>query len=208
MLGSAFCDHIRALRRLPDREEAVFAAAAAGCYVPFAFTRVRVGSRFLLVANDYFSIGTPEDLVRVPASAPLAARLCALLAYRLPTEEEVDAIYAAADVRLEFYGWGERPTHRPDGSVIAGNPYAELMLSVERFEEHSAIIDAQLDGRGGLVAGHKKDVLGELAGMLLFYGGFDRSGRRIQPNNPRAHEKTYADYSHGLRLVRDALGDP
>jgi hypothetical protein len=70
------------------------------------------------------------------------------------------------------------------------------------------LIEEQLGSarRGGLVAGHKKDVvvsnrLGEREGRVAIYGWHYTSGQPIQPLSI-VHGENYLDYSHGVRLVR------
>lgn len=234
--GSAFISSIRHLPRLPDREEAIFAAVAGGGAVEWPW--VRVGA--VEVAADYLAIGTIDDFVRVPCSGPLALRVAAELGGRLPTEEEVDAIWAAADVRLVAEPWGERPTPDATGAPMPGNPYGALMLTVERFVAHEKRIDQALakhdmdlllagdyrDHEVGsrLIEGHKKTVLGVrraragdylvhhgqavvgVTDVLAFYGWQRADGTPIQ-HDDGAHPPDYADYSHGVRVVRDVDPD-
>lgn len=236
MRGSEFIEQIRFLPRLPDREVAIYQAVSDGCFVGWEFTRVGQIS----VANDYLSIGTCDDFVRVPCSGPLALRVAEAFGGRLPTQAEVDAIYQAADVRLAAETWGERATPTANGSPMPGNPYGALMLTVERFVAHNALIEQALakhdmeitlagdyrDHEVGsrLIAGHKKDVLGVrkakvgdylvrhgqavvgVTDVLDFYGWEDANGHSIQPDDG-AHEPTYADYSHGVRIVWDVAPD-
>ena len=218
MKGSAWCDSVRALPRLPDREDAVRAAVRASYHFAWSFVRVELDGYALDVALDYFAIGELDDFVRVPVSGPLALELAELLGGRLPTEREVVAIHRAADVKLAAAPWGSRPT---PGLPSSSDPYGAAMLTVERFEAHNALIEVALAGRCGLVAGHKKDVLGvrkarvgdylvnhhgAVVGetdVLAFCGWFSGAGDAEIQRDDGAHEPSYADYSHGFRLVRD-----
>jgi hypothetical protein len=88
------------------------------------------------------------------------------------------------------------------------------MTSTDYYRTHNAMIDAQSRERkfpsGALVAGHKKDVvltnrLIQNPGRIAIYGWHRAPGMPIQPLST-VHGATYADYSHGIRLVaRTAL---
>ena len=93
------------------------------------------------VAHDYFAI----DGVRIPCDAATSASVAARFGGRLPSPEEVDAIWSAAELKLPPLPWGP--------------PYDETMRSSARLVEHSARIDAQLPmgSEGKLLAGHKKE---------------------------------------------------
>jgi hypothetical protein len=87
-------------------------------------------------------------------------------------------------------------------------PLTEAREAVATFVEHSLMIDRQRGDRppGSLVAGVKKDVvitnrLGEKPNRVAIYGWHKADGKPIQPLSI-VHRETYADYSHGIRLVR------
>lgn len=230
MRGSDFCDEIRSLHRLPDREDAIFDAVKRGDIVAWDWFELEVppasaiaastgGGKTIMVAADYLAIGDVDDFVRMPCSGPLALRICELLGYRLPTEAEVVAIHHAADIKLPALPWGTKATARRDGSIITGDPYGALMLSVERLEAHNAEIEKHRAGRIGLCAGHKKDVLGVrkaragdvlvargqatigVTDVLAFCGWFPGDADAEIQRDDGAHEPSYADYSHGVRFV-------
>ena len=71
--------------------------------------------------------------------------------------------------------------------------------------EHEAIVNQHLAGRGGLIAGAKKDVIVGAAvprtpGKVFIYGWHRLDGTPIQPVFGN-HSARYSDYSHGARLV-------
>lgn len=149
------------------------------------------------VASDYLAV----DGVRRPLSAGDAQTAVDALGAMLPTPAIVDAIWLAADVRLE---------------PISTQPWDASMMSPERWIEHDRLIDAQLAGRTGLIAGHKKDVVvsnrllehPEARGPLIF-GWHRANGVPIQPLSA-AHrmDGPYLDYSHACRPIRlDCLVD-
>lgn len=148
----------------------------------------------LHVTRDYLSLGTDIDSVRIPLDAIGAQHAADALGCLLPTTAIVDRIWTAS-LRLSPLPWGP--------------PYDATMMSAERAAMHSARVDAQLAAlapdRSGLLAGHKKDVV--LTNRLLarpayvaIYGWHRPDGRPIQPLS-LVHEASYADYSHGTRLV-------
>lgn len=172
------------------RREAILASLAAGCTPihtrndpPLGFTQVGR----IWVSNDYWKFGG----IRMPIGLEEARAVLAANHARFPTKQEVDMIWEAAHVKL-------RPQPLPWGPEMTTQAY---------FERHDAMIEEQLDGRTGLIAGHKKDILGGWAptdrdrdGAVTIYGWHRSSGVPIQPVHS-GHSWDYADYSHGLRLV-------
>src|SRR4030095_16998647 len=114
----------------------------------------------------------------------------------LPTRKMVNDIYAAAEVKLE------------------PKPLTEQREAVRTFVQHNQIIQEQLVGQppGKLIAGDKKDVvisnrLKEKPNKVAIYGWHKLDGKPIQPLYV-GHGDWYADYSHGIRLIkRDVLID-
>jgi hypothetical protein len=85
----------------------------------------------------------------------------------------------------------------------------EQREAVATFVEHNSIIEQQLNGRtpGQLVAGDKKDIvitnkLKEKPNKVAIYGWHKLDGKAIQPLYA-GHGDFYADYSHGVRLVKN-----
>ena len=148
-----------------------------------------------------------SDYLGSPASALSAQKLADSYGALLPTPRMVDAIWAASDVKLT-------PQPIPGGTAL---PAAEATA------QHQAMIDTQLAGRSGLIAGHKKDVVLSpkvAPGKVAIYGWHQPSGKPIQPLYVK-HSESYADYSQAVRLVdptmtvdgverqvADVLGDP
>ena len=143
----------------------------------------------ICVTPDYLALGDDRDYVRVPLGLPAAARIAKAFDMTLPTPHMVDAIYVQADVRLS-------PAPMTPGPQMSSTGY---------FLTHNATIEGQLRGRGGLVAGQKKDVvmanrMASKPGRVAIYGWHRSSGSPIQPVST-VHGANYADYSHGVRLV-------
>jgi hypothetical protein len=131
------------------------------------------------------------DYVGAPASAVSAQRLADSYGALLPTRKMVDAIWAAAPIKLV-------PEPIPGGTA---QPAAQATAL------HQAMIDSQVAGRSGLVAGHKKDVVLSaklVPGKVGIYGWHQPSGKPIQPLY-LGHSSSYADYSQGVRLVAPTM---
>src|SRR5439155_4581637 len=155
------------------------------------------------VTSDYLAIGTDADYFLEPMTPILAQRLCNRLGYTLPTRKMVNQIWTNAAVKL---------TPQP----IA--PSAE-MITVPVFAQHNAMVKSQRETNsfplGALVSGDKKDVIistkiytnfsnTNITKPVVIYGWHYTSGDPIQPLY-NGHEQTYADYSHGIRLVQNAM---
>lgn len=143
----------------------------------------------ICVTPDYLALGSDKDYVRVPLGLPAAARIAGAFDMTLPTPRMVDAIYAQAGVKLS-------PAPMTPGSQMSTTGY---------FVTHNATIEGQLQGRRGLVGGHKKDVvmasrMASAPGRVAIYGWHQKGGAPIQPVST-VHGANYADYSHGIRLV-------
>lgn len=141
------------------------------------------------VAPDYLGVGTDRDWARVPLTPMAAQRLADCLGCFLPTRRMVDDIYRAATVKLE-------PV-----------PLFALRDSTSTMYHHHLIIEGQRQGRKGLIAGIKKDVVisGKVSkdsrpNRVAIYGWHRLDGRPIQPLYT-GHVNWYVDYSHGIRLV-------
>ena len=195
---------------MPDRLRAL-----APVTVDAKDTHGRMRRLVLFVARDYLSVGTNDDAVRVPLDAHAAQLAVDALGCMLPTPRMVDLIWRSAQ-HLPPQPWGP--------------PYGAPMLSAERALAHSSRVDARIKelglDPGGLLAGHKKDVvlsnrLQAKPRSVAIYGWHNTDGTVIQPLS-LVHESTYADYSHGVRPVlmqctlddaervdlRDVLRDP
>jgi len=159
----------------------------------------KTNSATFFVTPDYLAVGSEPDFFRIPLT-PMAAQCIAdRLDCVLPTRKMVDAIYAAAEVKLA-------PSPIP--------PSAQ-MTDVTVFDSHNAAVRFQLGTLpqhpplGALVAGHKKDVvitprLATNFGKVAIYGWHQTNGQPIQPLY-LGHTNTWVDYSHGIRLVQQRM---
>ena len=145
------------------------------------------------VTSDYLSIGTDADWSRVPLTAMAAQQIADSFQCFLPTRKIVDDIYQAARVKL------------------APMPMFAFRDSPVTMYQHHLIIEGLRNGRKGLIAGIKKDVV--IASLLTrttkpnriaIYGWHQLNGKPIQPLYA-GHVNWYADYSHGVRLVKRTI---
>ncbi len=145
------------------------------------------------VAPDYLSLGTNDDWARVNISPQAAQKIADSLDCFLPTKKMVDDIYRAAEVKL------------------APVPLYAYRDSTPTMYHHHLIIEGQRQGRKGLIAGIKKDVV--ISGRLIqegltakreprvaIYGWHQPNGKPIQPLYT-GHVYWWVDYSQGIRLV-------
>jgi hypothetical protein len=149
----------------------------------------------ICVLPDYLALGTDDDFLRVPMGLPTAVTVAERFGFLLPTPRMVDAIYAQSADRLE-------PEPLPPSGAMRTNAY---------LWRHDRLIRAQRLGHGTplgkLLAGQKKDLvitnrLRQTPDRIAIYGWHMPGGHPIQPLST-VHDASYADYSHGVRLVSD-----
>ena len=169
---------------------------------PSAGQAGHTGSFFAV--GDYLAIGEPGDYLRIPLTPRNAQRVADLFSVQLPTRKMVDAIYAAAPVKVEL--GGEVPNKGAD---------------LNQYLAHSRKMDDAIVREGGMlpgsllaggaplgagvrpVAGGMKDVVvapNMPAGKVLIYGWHHKDGSHTQPFS-YVHSAEYVDYSHGVRLI-------
>ena len=198
--GAAFARRVAPLDR-DAREAAVLAEIRRGNVPVFwrRFVDVKSEGAVLYVAPDYLCIGSDDDYWFAPLTPTAAQQAADALGCVLPTRKVVDLIYRAAPLKLE-----PRPI-----------PPTAAMTTVPVFSEHNATLRTQRAAAlstyplGTLVAGHKKDVvisprLATAPDKVAIYGWHRLDGTAIQPLY-LGHASTWADYSHGVRLVRREL---
>ena len=196
------------------REDTLFAQIMAGNIPDFMRTLVPVtssasigGTLYALtyyVTPDYLAVGSDESYFLTPMTPLLAQRLADNLGSTLPTRKMVNDIYTAAALKLA-------PAPIP--------PSAE-MITVPVFVQHDTMVWAQRAPQvgsyplGALFGGTKKDVVisnkirndlrATVPKPVVIYGWHQLNGVPIQPLY-NGHGETYADYSHGVRLVQEAV---
>jgi hypothetical protein len=151
----------------------------------------------LCVLADYLSIGSDTDFLRVPMGLETALAVAGSFGFTLPTRRIVDLVYRQAAVHL-------LPQPLPPG---------DQMRSTSYYAAHQALIEDQRAATGAshdaLTAGHKKDIvlsarLWSQPGRVPIYGWHRGIGAPIQPLST-VHGASYADYSHGVRLISNVV---
>ena len=158
--------------------------------------KTNVGTFF--AAPDYLSVGSGEDFFLTPLTPFTAQRIADALDCTLPTRKMVNAIYAAAPLKL----------------APAPIPPSPAMITVAAFRQHNQTVRDQRSALknfppGTLTAGHKKDVvissrLATSPGKVAIYGWHQTNGTAIQPLY-LGHAASWVDYSHGVRLVQKRM---
>ncbi len=197
-----------------DREDTLFHQIMSGNIpqfqrnlVPVTTTTSIGGTAYSVtyyVTPDYFAVGSDSSYFLTPMTPVLAQRLADTLQFTLPTRKMVNEIYAAAGLKLA-------------PAPISPSPQ---MITVPAFATHDSMVWAQrslwLSSKplGTLVGGTKKDVVISnkirndlrigVPKPVVIYGWHQLNGEPIQPLY-NGHAETYADYSHGIRLVQEAV---
>lgn len=194
-----------------ERENWIYAQIAHGNVPNFLRTLVPVTTNAVIngtnhtityyVTPDYMAVGSDTNYFLMPMTPLLAQRLADLLDCSLPTRKMVNDIWTKAPVKL----------------APAPIPPSPEMITVPVFAQHNSMVRTQrlqqiaAHPLGELVGGDKKDVIISSliynnlhAGVpkpVVIYGWHYLDGTPIQPAY-NGHEETYADYSHGIRLVQ------
>jgi hypothetical protein len=147
-------------------------------------SRVSVhAQRFVRVEHEGVEYEVAPTYI-APVGIAQAAQFAKARGFELPTPALVDAIWKAADLKVE-----PQPQSPNRGDDIA------------QFAEHATAVEAAVAGRSfQLLAGTHKDVVRTAEGLAL-YGWHHEDGSVIQPPYG-GHAGSWRDYSQGLRLVR------
>ncbi len=211
--GSQFAKMITTLS-LAERENAICAQVLQGNVPNWMRSLVLVTTNATInsvnhtvsyyVTPDYLAVGNDTDYFLMPMTPLLGQRIADTLGCSLPTRKMVNDIWKKAPCKLA-------PSTIPPSSA---------MTTVPVFEQHNTTVRGQRFAvtntypLGTLTGGDKKDVViatkiytGLQPGVpkpVVIYGWHQLSGSPIQPLY-NGHEESYADYSHGIRLVQMAL---
>ncbi|HEX5220267.1 MAG TPA: immunoglobulin domain-containing protein [Verrucomicrobiae bacterium] len=204
--GTQFTNLVSSLPR-DKREDRILTEILSGNVPDFLRTLVPINvsdsghTGTYYVTPDYLAIGDNTDYFLCPMTPLLAQRLCDLLGYTLPTRKMVNQIWTNASVKLN----PQPITARPE------------MITVPVFAWHNFMVRTQRNAftnsfpLGALVGSGKKDVIisariytnfaTAITKPVVIYGWHYPNGSPIQ-SLYNGHEETYADYSHGIRLVQ------
>jgi hypothetical protein len=209
--GKAFANSIiDSNLNLADRENIIYKEIKSGNIPDFLrkLKKVSYSSKInnqeywimFFVVPDYMAIGSNEDFIYMPMTPILAQRVANLLRCSLPTRKMVDLIYQNASIKLE-----PQPI-----------PPTKAMTTVPVFIAHNDLVKTQLipyyveHNNSELTAGNKKDVVisskiyTEKTPKVVIYGWHKLDGKAIQPLYNK-HTNTWADYSHGIRLIQNKV---
>lgn len=152
------------------------------------------------VLPDYMAVGSDTDYFLIPTTPILAQRIANAIGFTLPTKQMAEQIWSHASVKLA-------PSPIPPSPKMTTIPVMWKHNSRVKRQRKKALKNKPL---GALVAGHKKDVIisnriyGNSSKRVVIYGWHYQNGTPIQPVYA-GHSETYADYSHGIRLVQDSV---
>jgi len=149
------------------------------------------------VTVDYLSVGSDDDYLRFPLSPYAGVLIGSKFDMSLPTRAIVEAIFAQSNTKVYS-------SPLPAGSTMQGSGY---MWYYNQYVTKTLASNKNY-WAGALVGGHKKDPIISFYSQthpkqLDFYGWYKQDGTPWQTNP--AHEASYADYSHGIRLVSNTV---
>jgi len=195
---------------LEIREDIIFKTIKQGNVPHFLINLVKIshtekidGKDYTIefyVTPDYLSIGNNLDHFYMPMTPILAQKVANKFNCSLPTKKMVDLIYTNAAIKL----------------APLPIPPSASMTKFYVFKQHDELVKEQLKTfetrhlNGELTAGNKKDVIisnkiyTENKPKVVIYGWHQLNGKPIQPAYNK-HTNTWADYSHGIRLVQNKV---
>jgi hypothetical protein len=206
--GAAFVDRLQTLD-LEQREAAILREITSGNFPEFLrrLKSVPIPGKVrgpnggterevtasLQVMPDYLAVGSDADFVRIPVTPQTAQQIADRFGCILPTRKMADAIDQHAELHLQPH------------------PLTKDRESVATFLAHHRIIEQQRAGKalGLLTIGTKKDIvlsprIFERPNRLAIYGWRQLDRKPIQPLTI-VHSDRYVDYSHGARLLLNAV---
>jgi len=196
---------------IDEREAYIFNEITKGNIPDFYRNMVRITDSALIegvykhivyyVIPDYLALGSNSDYFLCPMSPILGQKVADSLNCTLPTRKIVDQIWNAASVKMQ----PEPILPSPEMTTVPVFAMHNSMVWIQRqkyFPENPL---------GNLVSGNKKDVVisnlinsSSPPKRVVIYGWHYPSGKNIQPLYA-GHIHTYADYSHGIRLIQNQV---
>lgn len=209
--GTAFANRISdSTLSLAAREEIIFREIKSGNVPNFFRKFQKIVSKasidnkdyelVFFVLPDYLAIGNDNDYFYMPMTPILAQKVANLLHCSLPTRKITNLIDQNATIKL---------TPQPI-------PPSKAMTTLPVFITHNELVKQQMQAylsehaNGALTVGNKKDIVisnkiyGETTPRVVIYGWHQPDGKPIQPLYNK-HTNTWADYSHGVRLVQNKM---
>jgi len=156
------------------------------------------------VTPDFLAVGSDDDYVLMPMGLPIALNVAKRYGCVLPTDRMVDAIYSKADRILP-------PEAREYWKLKPNTLAHKRQTSICAYWEHDQAVKRNRVAAGArpymLVEGHKKTLVADVRqDDALHLYGWGPKGHLIEKNNGATnHFLSYADYSHGIRLVRNMV---
>jgi len=149
----------------------------------------------VFVMPDYLAIGSDRDFLSIPMALRAATEIANRFGFILPTKKMVDAIFEQSAFHLV-------PQPMAPGPRMRSTDY--YLRHDRKIKQQRETLYCSVDA---LISGHKKDVvltnrLAAQGARIAIYGWHRLSGIPIQPLST-IHSASYADYSHGIRLVSD-----
>ena len=142
---------------------------------------------------DYLAVGSDADFVRMPMTSQTAQRIADEFGCVLPTRKMVDAIDRQAEL------------HLPPHALTENRETVATFRRAPQTHRTAAIRKAARPAHGRHQKGYRS-LTADLraANRLAIYGWRQLDGRPIQPLTI-VHSNRYVDYSHGVRLVLNAI---
>ena len=205
--GTEFVNQVVSLN-LTEREKRVVKEILSGNVPSFShklralkINQIIDGKSYELVffaVCDYMAIGSDDDYLYIPMTPSTAQYLADRMECLLPTKKIVDVVYNKAEIKLK-----PQPI-----------PPSDKMITIPVFKQHTDSIKQQISQKGidrsanNIIAGHKKDIIisnkiysnDRNYERVVIYGWHTSVNNPIQPVY-NGHIATYADYSHGARLI-------
>ncbi len=156
----------------------------------------------LLVAPDYFALGTDEDPFRVGRESPYCAQ--AIADYYdsiLPSTKILRAIQSQADPKFAYTDVKVAPYNIPLAKIETHNALVAANNLANKLFEKAGITPGDTDStaigyRKSIVVGPNLD-----GSKVAIYGGRWNSGGSIVQPYSTIHGSDYSDYSHGITLI-------
>ncbi len=207
--GSKFVEQVTGLST-EDREKAVAREILSGNVPSFSrkFKPLKISQTInaknyeliVFTVCDYMAIGSDRDYLYIPMTPSTAQYLAEKLNCALPTKKIVDIVHGEAKYKLS-----PQPI-----------PPSDKMTTVPVFKQHTDSIKQQISQMGldrtanSIIAGHKKDIIisnkiyspDRNFERVVIYGWHLSENNPIQPAY-NGHLASYADYSHGVRLIAE-----